>query len=235
MKIEPPSAQEATAGAGATTSSGLASRAYLSLIVVGGALSISGTSSAAPTAVWRAPYTREMGTTAGGSGSDPVDSQSQRRREEARSAISELRRVSGLTWEQIGQLFEVSRRSVHFWASGKPLSASNEERLLRVLDVIRDCDRGSARNNRVALLDAIEGVTPFDLLVAQRFDDARATLGRRTTRSAAALRALSQESKDHRKPLPPEELFDAKTDRVHRERGRARSARTVRNKRRGGS
>jgi hypothetical protein len=44
---------------------------------------------------------------------------------------------------------------------------------------------------------------------------------------------LSAEAKAARKPLPPEELFDAKQDRVHRETGRARAARTVRNKRRG--
>lgn len=44
---------------------------------------------------------------------------------------------------------------------------------------------------------------------------------------------LSAEAKAARKPLPPEELFDAQNDRVHREPGRARAARTVRNKRRG--
>lgn len=62
------------------------------------------------------------------------------------------------------------------------------------VDVIRYADRGSARSNRVALLDASEGMTPFD------------------------------------QPLPPEELFDAKSERVHREPGRARAAPTVRNK-----
>ncbi len=46
---------------------------------------------------------------------------------------------------------------------------------------------------------------------------------------------LSAAAKAERKPLPPEELFDAKSERVHREPGRARAARTVRNKRRGSS
>src|SRR6185503_7037508 len=36
-------------------------------------------------------------------------------------AIMEIRRLSGMTWEQLANLFEVSRRTVHFWASGKAL------------------------------------------------------------------------------------------------------------------
>src|SRR2546428_13805112 len=34
-------------------------------------------------------------------------------------AIMELRRLSGMTWEQLASLFEVTRRTVHFLASGK--------------------------------------------------------------------------------------------------------------------
>ena len=64
------------------------------------------------------------------------------------SAIMELRRLSGLTWEQIATLFNVARRSLHFWASGKPVNAPNEERLRRVLTtdpgtgVMRHADAG---------------------------------------------------------------------------------------------
>ena len=152
-----------------------------------------------------------------------------------RKAISELRRISGLTWEQLGQLFEVSRRSVHFWASGKLLNAGNEECLMRVLDVVRGADRGSARRTRAALFDTSAGTTPFDMLVAQRFDDARAALGRGQGRSAPKLAELSPSAKAARAPLPLEQLVDAKSERVHREPGRARAARTVRNKRRGSS
>lgn len=226
---------------GGTTSvgdpSGLRERApRLSVIVVGGALSASGTSSAAPTRVWEAPYVHEADATASGLGWElQACSTADSVLEATRRAISELRKISGLTWEQLGQLFEVSRRSVHFWASGKPLNAGNEERLMRVLDVVRDADRGSARSTRSALFDVSEGTTAFDLLVAQRFDDARAALGRGVGRPTPALTELSDEAKAARKPLPPEELFDAKHDRVHREPGRARAARTVRTKQRGRS
>ena len=81
-----------------------------------------------------------------------------------RRAISELRRISGLTWQQLGQLLGVSRRSVHYWASGKPLNAGNQKRLMRVLDIVRTAYRGSARGTRAALLDAGEGTTPLDML-----------------------------------------------------------------------
>ena len=56
--------------------------------------------------------------------------------ERTRRAISELRRISGLTWHQPGQLLGMSRRSVHYWASGKPLNAGNQERLTRVFSTL---------------------------------------------------------------------------------------------------
>ena len=41
-------------------------------------------------------------------------------------AVMELRRRSGLTWDQLGQIFGVTRRTMHFWASGQPLATENE-------------------------------------------------------------------------------------------------------------
>ena len=43
----------------------------------------------------------------------------------AGTAIGELRRLSGLTWDQLARLFNVSRRSLHFWASGGEPSIKN--------------------------------------------------------------------------------------------------------------
>jgi len=64
--------------------------------------------------------------------------------DDAGTAIAELRRRSGLTWDQLARLFEVSRRSVHFWASGKVMAAAHEEHLQRVLAAVRRLDRGSS-------------------------------------------------------------------------------------------
>ena len=200
--------------------------------MVSGALSVAGTSSAEPTTIWGAPYVYESGATASGPG-HAVATQVKTEPETTRKAVSELRRISGLTWEQLAGLLGVSRRSVHFWASGKPLNATNHQRLMRVLDVVRAADRGTARSTRAALLAAREGTTAFELLADQRFQEARAALGRGRTRVVPVLTPLSAAARSARRPLPPDELYDAKSDRVHQEPGRARAARTARDRRRG--
>ncbi|RKT45531.1 hypothetical protein BDD21_2992 [Thiocapsa rosea] len=206
----------------------------LLVIVVSGALSAPGTSSMEPTRLWEAPYVREPEATASGRvWEQRVETTSDA--EATRQAISELRRISGLTWEQLGEIFDVSRRSIHFWASGKPLNAHNEQRLMQVLDVIRAADRSDARSTRAALFAAKEGTTAFALLSAKRFEEARAILSVGTARSRPALAELTAAAQADRKPLPPEELVDAQQDRVHRNRDRARAARAVRNKRLGTS
>ena len=147
-------------------------------------------------------------------------------------AIAELRRTSGLTWDQIGRLFGVSRRSVHFWASGKPMNAANEQHLLQVLDIVRRADRGDALSNRAVLFEVSADGTPFDLLASKRFDEAGALLGRGPGRRRLTLRPLDAKAAAERAPLPPEALIDAMNDRIHRDVGRVRPARTVRSVRR---
>lgn len=222
-------------GQGTTSLSGLADirgRTMESVIVVSGALSTAGTSSAGPTTIWEAPYIHSVDTTVSGPNWGRREARIGNRPLATRKAISELRRISGLTWEQLGQLLGVSRRSVHFWASGKPLNAGNEKRLMQVLDIVRAADRGNARSTRAAMMDVSQGTTPFDMLAARRFDDARLILGPGRARLAPALAGLSEEARAARRPLPPEELYDAKSERVHREPGRARAARTARDTRR---
>ena len=230
--------RESAVSDGTTSSAGRAGirdRPSLSVIMVSGALSIAGTSSAEPTAIWGHPYTRESDPTASGPSRDAVATRMEIETEATRKAVSELRRISGLTWRQLAGLFGVSRRSVHFWASGRPLNAVNHERLMRVLDVVRYADRGTARSTRAALLDAREGTTALEMLAEQRFREARSALGRGRTRPVPALTPLSEAARTARKPLPPDELHDAKSDRVHQEPGRGRAARTARGQRRGRS
>jgi transcriptional regulator with XRE-family HTH domain len=42
-----------------------------------------------------------------------------------RERVKELYARSGLTWDQLGKAFGVSRRAVHHWATGGKLSSSN--------------------------------------------------------------------------------------------------------------
>jgi DNA-binding transcriptional regulator YiaG len=151
----------------------------------------------------------------------------------AGSGIAELRRLSGLTWEQLARLFKVSRRALHFWASGKPMTPSNEEHLQRLLAVVRKMDRGTASANRGLLLAAREnGSLPFDLLAVGSYDQALVLLTpsdavRRTSPSGSA-----QTTSSARTPQRPEELVGALQNRIHPSSGRLRAAKRVNRSRR---
>lgn len=203
------------------------------LVIVGGLLSSPSTSSASQSYFEEASYLHAANSTTSGLDSlTQIESQETREAEDTQRAISELRRISGLTWEQLAELFGVSRRSVHYWASGEQLNAPNEQHLLGVLSVVRWADRGSARHTRAALNSPHHGTTPLELLASRRFEEAREALGKGEGQPSKKQGELSAEAKAARKPLPPLELFDARHERIHSEPGRARAAKTVRNKRR---
>jgi hypothetical protein len=139
----------------------------------------------------------------------------------------ELRRLSGLNWDQLADIFRVDRRSVHFWASGKPLSRANEERLYDVLAVVRRIDRGSAAENRALLLEQQpDGTRPYDLLAAGRAGEVAAAFESQASprRFHAAQGSSSRGSSPSRAPLPPEILAGALQDGTHLSKERILSA-----------
>jgi len=144
------------------------------------------------------------------------------------NAVSELRRLSGLTWDQLGRLFNVTRRAVHFWASGGRMSPTNEERLQRILGLMRTVDRGSANENRALLLSILDdGSLPFDRLAAGDYARVLELLGPSEVRRTSPL-PQSPEMLAARAPLSPEALVGALPDRIHRDRGKIRVAKSVR-------
>lgn len=153
--------------------------------------------------------------------------------EVTRRAISELRRIGGLTWVELGRMFGVSPQCIHAWASGRAPDAGTQQHVLGLLDVIRHADRGDAQSNRTALFEVTDAGTPFDLLASKRFEEARALLGRGMGRRRPKLTELDDANNAERRPPPPEELIDALNDRVHEDLGNGRAACTVRNRRRG--
>ncbi len=149
--------------------------------------------------------------------------------EPARNAILELRLLSGLTWDQLARLFGVSRRSVHLWVSGKPMSTQNEERLYQLLALLQEVDRGSADENRRLLLTPTDsGYLPIDLLAAGEFERVRQTLGPGSGRRQVSRTPLSISAWEARLPPKPEFLVDARHEPVHKEPGVARAARAKR-------
>lgn len=151
--------------------------------------------------------------------------------EATRTALNEIRKLSGLTWEQLARLFNVSRRSLHFWASGQPLSRFNEENLNRLLGTIRYINRGSASINRSVLFNpSRDGKIPLDLLVAGRHEEVKQLLGSGNAPQKQQLKPLSPDALASRMPQKPEELIDTLHDPIHREVGRSRAVRAVRSR-----
>jgi DNA-binding transcriptional regulator YiaG len=143
------------------------------------------------------------------------------------AAIAELRRLSGLTWDQLARLFRVSRRSLHFWASGKAMMPTNEEHLQRLVAVLRKVNCGSGSTNRAMLLTPRDdGTIPFDLLEEGRYEQVVSVLGHGQSVPRLMPR-LSDETKAARAPRPPEELVGALQDQIHRETRVGRAAKSV--------
>jgi len=93
------------------------------------------------------------------------------------SSVDLLDRVhsqSGLTWEQIARLFNVSRRSVHLWLAGGRMSATNEERLIAVERYVSSIDAEPSVRRHQMLAGNDSGPSFFDLQrheLSSRSDD----------------------------------------------------------------
>ena len=149
-----------------TSAAGPMRRAGLALTIAT-MLATTSTSGAATSNGYEAPHPVER-TTAGPPGQirfAPAESTAE--------AILEIRRRSGLTWEEMSDLFDVSRRSIHHWASGKPVSARRERALRQALAAIRRLDRGDQAGTRARLLavDHPTGVSALDMMREGRFEE----------------------------------------------------------------
>lgn len=146
-------------------------------------------------------------------------------------AVNHLKKLSGLTWDQLAKLFNVSRRSLHSWASGERLKLYNEETLNRLLCTIQYIDRGSASLNRSLLLQPNnDGRLLVDLLIAGEYEAVKRILGSGNASQKPKLGSLSEDARLSRMPPNPADLVDAFQDTIHREVGRSRPARTVRSR-----
>ena len=132
----------------------------------------------------------------------------------ARDAIFELRRFTGLTWEELAKLLSVTRRSLHLWANGHPINAQNETRLRDLMSTMRALDRGTARENRALLMSPRPAGGVFsDLLRDKRFDEALLQAGRGKGRPTSAGEAGSAPTRTIR--LSVQDRFSTRSDRVH--------------------
>lgn len=140
-----------------------------------------------------------------------------------RHALMELRRLSGLTWEQLASCFGVERRSLHFWASGKPMNTRHLALLDRLLTFMRRFDHGNAATNRALLLRRqASGKSPLEMMA----------LGSENTLLETCLppspnrpqRAFAPANDLARMPQSPVELIGALHEPLHTETGASRLA-----------
>ena len=143
-------------------------------------------------------------------------------------AILEFRLRSGLTWDQIGELFGVSRRSVHNWANGKAASAGHERHIRLAVAALDHIDEGSRAANRARLLTVGEtGQSAFDLLAARDFIEVRGLEpGSAPTRHPRV--ELSRQAREARRPTPPATLLQADQETPIMRSAKARIARSAR-------
>ena len=196
----------------------LSAQNAMNVIVVAAALAVSPTSAAASTADPTLDLLRLAGrwTNSG----DVIEEVPADRA--FADAVLEVRRRSGLTWEQLASIFGVDRRSVHLWASGRPMSAANAERLNRALAVLRRADRGARSATKAWLLSpSSRGLLPLDLMREGRFDEISMPGAAGTLPRPAP---LSDSARAARAPLPPDDLIAARQDRVHIEKGKLLAA-----------
>lgn len=144
----------------------------------------------------------------------PDASLSSTQSESASQAILEIRRRSGLTWDEIADLFDVSRRSVHHWASGKAISSEHDQSIRRTLAIIRRIDRGDARSTRNLLLTpGADGQLGIDLLRQGVSDEILVQGGTVAIPPQVARTPLSNKAHRDRRPAEPARLLLALNDR----------------------
>ena len=139
----------------------------------------------------------------------------------ARDGIFELRRLTGLTWEELAALLSVTRRSLHLWANGGAINAPNERHVRDLLAAMRELDRGTARENRALLLAPLRDgdSTVGDLLRGRHFADALKLVGRGRGRAAPA--PVTGEALWKPEKLSVADMLGTSGDRIHTDEGRA--------------
>lgn len=65
-----------------------------------------------------------------------------------------LHEQSGLTWDQLGRAFGVSRRAVHMWANGGRMNATNAELLAQLVTIVNALPYTDPQARRAALLES---------------------------------------------------------------------------------
>lgn len=76
-----------------------------------------------------------------------------------------IKEQSGLTWEQLGRVFGVSRRAVHLWANGGRMNEANARTLRDFASTVQAVSSDSPEMTRAALMSRdADGLSSLDRL-----------------------------------------------------------------------
>lgn len=78
--------------------------------------------------------------------------------------LRKIRRISGLTWEELSIAMGVTRRTLHLWDAGQELSQKHLNHLHRVAGLLDRLDRGNPVLMRNHLLKDFEGQNALSML-----------------------------------------------------------------------
>jgi hypothetical protein len=136
--------------------------------------------------------------------------------------VLEVRFLTGLKWDEVGELFGVSRRAVHHWVNGEGMRADNILFVREVLSQVQTLRRESSDETRLALLTPTPLGRPLDLLKASRWGDAHLAM--------RLVPSISVPPSPHPDPtqLHPVHYLGALTDRPMPSSGRAAPGRSRR-------
>lgn len=141
---------------------------------------------------------------------------------ETQRLIRDLRKRSGLTWSDLARIFDVDRRTLHFWANGASPAEHNASRLRHVVDIVRQLDQGEPKRTKKLLKSArADGRTVVELLAEEEFGAALASAAPVATRGRSPRERkrpprLSAEVRRQRRDFAPEELLGAtQSDEYH--------------------
>lgn len=90
--------------------------------------------------------------------------------------LRNLRQISGLTWEELAIALTVSKRALHLWDNGQPVSQRHLKQLHRVAGMVRRLDQGNPVHLRHLLLKDLGGRNALTLLREGEFDQAERRL-----------------------------------------------------------
>lgn len=149
--------------------------------------------------------------------------------ENSSKLIFEFRRISGLTWDKIAEIFGVTRRAVHFWANGKPMEDFRAEKLHYLITAIRKIDTGYAVQNRRILFAKNEsGISLLDLFRKGDFYSVNMRMPSVAASSMRDFKSLSLKARTELEPaISPFDLLNADNSRIETKKTRL-SAITVR-------